>query len=126
MRASENRFSVFGLESGDFVWFAGFSTREEAEASLPDYIGEHCEYAFIIECSAFFTAFEPATDNTAVHPDNIAVGLRNANRDLPRTPVNIAGAIASLTAELEDLIGEEDVAAAIQERRAIVTRSPVD
>ena len=109
MTPNGNRWNVFVLESGDFVWVGAAGTREEAMVLLEDNRDNRgVEYGFLAEMEVFeFFGTESEKDTSALQPDELAVSIRHANEIAERTPYNIASAIVALRQELTDLVGDE-------------------
>ena len=105
MQKTGERFNVFALESGSFVWMASFDTHEEAEDFARDEHTPAAEYLFIIEGDIYSTFDE--TDNlAALAPSDIAVTLRHDTKPVEFTPHNVRSALVVLARELCDLDGE--------------------
>lgn len=104
-----NRWNVFVLESGDFVWVGAADTREGAIELLEHHRDNRgVEYGFLAEMEVFeFFGTESEVDTSALRPDELAVGIRHANGIADRTPANIVSAIAALRQELTDLVGDD-------------------
>lgn len=106
MKANSNRFNVFVLESGSFVWVGATDTKEGATELLMDQRDNSgVEYGFIAEMDVFENFHR-----------GISVGIRTKDGDLPeRTPQYVAQALVELSAELDDLVGEADAKHYIKE-----------
>ena len=109
MTPNGNRWNVFMLESGDFVWVGAAGTREEAMKLLEDNRDNRgVEYGFLAEMEVFnFFETEGERDTSALQPNELAVGIRHANGIADRTPYNIVSAIVALRQELTDLVGDD-------------------
>jgi len=109
MTPNGNRWNVFVLESGDFVWVGAAHTREEAIELLEHHRDNRgVEYGFLAEMEVFeFFGTESKEDTSALQPDELAVSIRHANDIAERTPYNIASAIAALRQELKDMVGDD-------------------
>src|SRR5690606_10714716 len=75
MTPTGNRWNVFVLESGDFVWVGAADTREEAMKLLEDNRDNRgVEYGFLAEMEVFeFFGTESERDTSALQPDELAV-----------------------------------------------------
>lgn len=109
MTPNGNRWNVFVLESGDFVWVGAAGTREEAIELLEHHRDNRgVEYGFLTEMEVFeFFGTESEVDTSALQPDELAVSIRHANGIADRTPANIVSAIVALRQELTDLVGDD-------------------
>src|SRR5690606_3933656 len=109
MTPNGNRWNVFMLESGDFVWVGAAGTREEAIELLEHHRDNRgVEYGFLAEVEVFeFFGTESKADTSALRPDELVVGIRHANGIADRTPYNIVSAIVALRQELTDLVGDD-------------------
>jgi len=109
MTPNGNRWNVFVLESGDFVWVGAADTREGAMKLLEDNRDNRgVEYGFLAEMEVFeFFGTESEKDTSALQPDELAVSIRHANEIVERTPHNIVSAIVALRQELTDLVGDD-------------------
>lgn len=109
MTPNGNRWNVFVLESGDFVWVGAANTREGAIELLEHHRDNRgVEYGFLAEMEVFeFFGTESEVDTSALQPDELAVSIRHANGIADRTPHNIVSAIVALRQELTDLVGDQ-------------------
>src|SRR5690606_21645013 len=75
MTPNGNRWNVFVLESGDFVWVGAADTREEAMNLLEDNRDNRgVEYGFLAEMEVFeFFGTESEEDTSALQPNELAV-----------------------------------------------------
>ena len=114
MKANSNRFNVFVLESGVFVWVGATDTKEDATELLMDQRDNSgVEYGFIAEMDVFENFHH-----------GISVGIRTKDGDLPeRTPQYIAQAIVELSDELDGLVDEADAKHYIMEARKAIARN---
>ena len=106
MQKTGERFNVFALESGNFVWMASFDTHEAAEDFARTERTPAMEYLFILEGDIYST-FDEAEDLAALAPSDIAVTLRHNTKTVEFTPHNVRSALVVLAQELCELEGED-------------------
>lgn len=110
----ERQYLLLVARSGAMEWIAEFATLAEAQDELRNRARENTDdetFFWIVETVG---RAQPNWDEKQNAESFPAVTLSKEGKELPRTPFNIAAAMAQLRDEYVDLMGEEDFNAKVR------------